>query len=109
MNILPAIDIRDGNVVRLRQGKYDQETVYFTDPCAVAKMWVREGLILFKAPSVFLKLLSVSDGKPTITSVVIPISGIFKRRYSILFINSKTVYLRFIFFNTWSSPLCKGI
>ena len=37
MQIFPAIDLRGGQVVRLYQGDYDQETVYAQDPCAVAR------------------------------------------------------------------------
>jgi len=39
MQILPAIDIRDGQCVRLRQGDYDQQTVFDADPVAVARKW----------------------------------------------------------------------
>ncbi|MFG0333101.1 MAG: 1-(5-phosphoribosyl)-5-[(5-phosphoribosylamino)methylideneamino]imidazole-4-carboxamide isomerase [Maioricimonas sp. JB049] len=42
MQILPAIDIRDGQCVRLRQGDYDQQTVFDADPVAVARNW-RDG------------------------------------------------------------------
>ncbi len=35
--ILPAIDLRGGRVVRLRQGDFDQETAYSADPVAVAR------------------------------------------------------------------------
>lgn len=37
MKIFPAIDLRDGKVVRLTQGDYDQMKVYEEDPLAVAK------------------------------------------------------------------------
>ena len=43
MIILPAIDLLDGRVVRLAQGKRDQVTVYSKDPVAVAKRWVDAG------------------------------------------------------------------
>ena len=36
MLIFPAIDLRDGQVVRLTEGDYDQMTVYGTDPLAAA-------------------------------------------------------------------------
>jgi len=39
MLIIPAIDIKDGKVVRLSQGKFTQEKVYSQDPVAVAKKW----------------------------------------------------------------------
>jgi phosphoribosylformimino-5-aminoimidazole carboxamide ribotide isomerase len=41
--ILPAIDIRGGQCVRLRQGDYAQETVFGADPAAMARRWVDEG------------------------------------------------------------------
>ncbi|MGC3991515.1 MAG: 1-(5-phosphoribosyl)-5-[(5-phosphoribosylamino)methylideneamino]imidazole-4-carboxamide isomerase [Chthoniobacteraceae bacterium] len=43
MIILPAIDLMDGQVVRLRQGKADQKTVYSNDPVAFARQWADEG------------------------------------------------------------------
>ena len=43
MQIFPAIDLRGGQVVRLYQGDYDQETVYAQDPCAVARDFLAAG------------------------------------------------------------------
>jgi phosphoribosylformimino-5-aminoimidazole carboxamide ribotide isomerase len=43
MQIYPAIDLRDGKCVRLRQGDYAQETVFGADPAAMALRWVSEG------------------------------------------------------------------
>ena len=42
MQIFPAIDLRGGQVVRLYQGDYDQETVYGADPCAQARAFLSE-------------------------------------------------------------------
>lgn len=39
MQIIPAIDIRGGKVVRLVQGKIENEKVYFDDPVSVAERW----------------------------------------------------------------------
>jgi phosphoribosylformimino-5-aminoimidazole carboxamide ribotide isomerase len=41
--VIPAIDIRRGNSVRLKQGKVDAETVYSTDPVFIAKLWKAKG------------------------------------------------------------------
>ncbi|HEY7155094.1 MAG TPA: HisA/HisF-related TIM barrel protein, partial [Gemmataceae bacterium] len=41
--ILPAIDLRGGQCVRLRQGDYAQETVFGDDPAAMARRWVEQG------------------------------------------------------------------
>lgn len=43
MQIIPAIDLRGGKCVRLRQGDFAQETVFGEDPVAVAQAWQRQG------------------------------------------------------------------
>lgn len=43
MEIIPAIDLRGGNCVRLYQGDYAQETVFSANPLAVAERWQAEG------------------------------------------------------------------
>ena len=43
MEIWPAIDLRGGKCVRLRQGDYRQETVFGEDPAAMARHWVGLG------------------------------------------------------------------
>jgi phosphoribosylformimino-5-aminoimidazole carboxamide ribotide isomerase len=43
MEIIPAIDIRNGKCVRLYQGRYDEETIYADDPLDMAKRWADEG------------------------------------------------------------------
>ena len=43
MEIIPAIDLRGGNCVRLYQGDYEQETVFSDNPLAVAERWQEEG------------------------------------------------------------------
>ncbi len=43
MQIFPAIDLRGGQVVRLYQGDYDQETVYGADPRAQARAFLEAG------------------------------------------------------------------
>lgn len=43
MLIIPAIDIRAGKCVRLKQGDFERQTIYDTDPVAVAKRWEAEG------------------------------------------------------------------
>lgn len=41
--VIPAIDLLNGKCVRLKQGKYDAETVYSNDPVEVAKKWAALG------------------------------------------------------------------
>ena len=43
MDVIPAVDILDGEVVRLMQGDYDQVTAYGRSPVAAAQRWLREG------------------------------------------------------------------
>lgn len=43
MIIFPAIDIKEGKVVRLLQGKFDKVTEYHHDPAFVAKQWEEKG------------------------------------------------------------------
>src|SRR6266478_1848498 len=58
--ILPAIDIRGGQCVRLRQGDYERETVFGADPAAMARGWVEQG-------ATFLHLVDLDgarEGRP---------------------------------------------
>lgn len=43
MNILPAIDLRDGKCVQLRGGSYDRELIRLPDPISVAQSWFDAG------------------------------------------------------------------
>lgn len=43
MIIIPAIDIKDGRCVRLRQGRMDDETIFAEDPLEMADKWVQAG------------------------------------------------------------------
>ncbi len=42
-HVIPAIDLRDGRVVRLRQGDYAQQTTYATDPRELAQRYLHAG------------------------------------------------------------------
>ncbi|WP_372695091.1 1-(5-phosphoribosyl)-5-[(5-phosphoribosylamino)methylideneamino]imidazole-4-carboxamide isomerase [Immundisolibacter sp.] len=43
MLLIPAIDLKEGKCVRLRQGRMDDVTVFDDDPVAVAVRWVEQG------------------------------------------------------------------
>lgn len=43
MLLIPAIDLKDGKCVRLRQGRMEDSTVFSDDPVATAKRWVEAG------------------------------------------------------------------
>ena len=60
MQILPAIDLRGGQCVRLRQGDYQLETVFDADPAGVARRWVGEGAEILH----IVDLDGAREGKP---------------------------------------------
>ncbi len=66
MDVLPAIDIRGGKVVRLSQGDYGQETAYGDDPSAAAKEFARLGARWLHV----VDLDAARSGSPANTEVV---------------------------------------
>jgi phosphoribosylformimino-5-aminoimidazole carboxamide ribotide isomerase len=64
--VIPAIDLRGGRCVRLRQGDYTQETAYSDDPVSVALAWQAEG-----APRLHVvDLDGARQGEPVNTVVI---------------------------------------
>ncbi|MBT0962657.1 1-(5-phosphoribosyl)-5-[(5-phosphoribosylamino)methylideneamino]imidazole-4-carboxamide isomerase [Denitromonas iodatirespirans] len=43
MLLIPAIDLKDGHCVRLKQGEMDDATVFSDDPAAMARHWLAQG------------------------------------------------------------------
>jgi len=43
MLLIPAIDLKDGHCVRLKQGDMDQSTTFSEDPAAMARRWIEAG------------------------------------------------------------------
>ncbi len=43
MLLIPAIDLKDGQCVRLKQGDMEQSTIFSDDPAAMARHWVEQG------------------------------------------------------------------
>lgn len=60
MIIIPAIDLKDGRCVRLRQGDMAAETVYSTDVPAMARQWQQQGAGLIHV----VDLNGAVDGEP---------------------------------------------
>lgn len=60
MELWPAIDLRHGRCVRLKQGDYERETVFGEDPAAMAKRWVDAG-----ARRLHLVDLDAARGEPS--------------------------------------------
>jgi len=66
MILYPAIDLKDGQVVRLKQGRFDEVTVYSEDPLAMAEQWVAAGAEWLHV----VDLNGALEGKPVNTSVI---------------------------------------
>ena len=60
MFIIPAIDLKDGRCVRLRQGDMAAETVYSDDVSAIARRWQEGGAELIHV----VDLNGAVDGEP---------------------------------------------
>jgi phosphoribosylformimino-5-aminoimidazole carboxamide ribotide isomerase len=73
MLVIPAIDLKDGQCVRLLQGKKDAVTAYSNDPVATAKMWESYGA----------KLLHIVDLDGAFTGNQKNINAIIKIRKSV--------------------------
>jgi phosphoribosylformimino-5-aminoimidazole carboxamide ribotide isomerase len=65
MIVIPAVDIRGGRCVRLREGRADQETVFSADPVAMARQWAELG-----AERLHVVDLDGALGKPRQTDLV---------------------------------------
>lgn len=70
MLIIPAIDLKDGNCVRLRQGLMDDSTVFSDDPTAMAQQWVEQGCRRLH----LVDLNGAFEGKPVNGKVVTDIA-----------------------------------
>lgn len=70
MLIIPAIDLKDGQCVRLRQGLMDDSTVFSDDPVAMAAQWVEQGCRRLH----LVDLNGAFEGKPVNGDVVTAIA-----------------------------------
>ena len=66
MLLIPAIDLKDGKCVRLRQGRMDDETIFSDDPVAMAGRWVEAGARRLH----LVDLNGAFDGKPVNGEVI---------------------------------------
>lgn len=66
MLVIPAIDLKDGRCVRLRQGLMDDETVFSDDPVQVAQTWVDQGCRRLH----LVDLNGAFEGKPVNAGIV---------------------------------------
>lgn len=70
MRIIPAVDIMDGQVVRLLRGDPDQKTVYGDDPVQMALQWQEQG-----AQMLHIVDLDATLGRGSNTDIIREISG----------------------------------
>lgn len=75
MNLYPAIDILGGNVVRLRQGEYDDSTVYGDDPVSVASSFVEQGAAWVHIVDLDAARSGVGTNRGVIARVVSEVAG----------------------------------
>ena len=73
MILIPAIDLKQGQCVRLRQGCMDDSTVFSDDPVAMASKWVRQGCRRLH----LVDLDGAFEGKPVNADVIEDISASF--------------------------------
>jgi phosphoribosylformimino-5-aminoimidazole carboxamide ribotide isomerase len=71
VQLYPAIDIRGGRAVRLRSGRFDDETVYAEDPLEAARSWVAAGARRLHV----VDLDGAREGRPTALVQVERIAG----------------------------------
>jgi phosphoribosylformimino-5-aminoimidazole carboxamide ribotide isomerase len=75
MEILPAIDLKDQQVVRLTRGDYAQVTVYSKDPLAIARKWIEAGADWLH----LVDLDAALEGKPVNFSIIEEIGRYLRR------------------------------
>jgi phosphoribosylformimino-5-aminoimidazole carboxamide ribotide isomerase len=63
--VIPAVDVKEGRCVRLREGRADAETVFSEDPVATATQWAARG-----AQRLHVVDLDGAFGKPRQTAVI---------------------------------------
>lgn len=76
IDLYPAIDIRGGQVVRLRQGDYNDETVYGDDPVAVAQSFVDQGARWVHMVDLDAAKTGEPTNRPVIARVASAIAGL---------------------------------
>ena len=74
MIVVPAIDLRGGKVVRLRQGRSEEQTVYGDSPGDAARRWADEGALRLHV----VDLDAAIDGRPQpeVVAALIAAAGI---------------------------------
>ena len=70
MIVIPAIDLKDGRCVRLRQGRMKEETVYAQDPADIARRWEAEGATMLHVVDLNGAVEGAPRNRATIESIL---------------------------------------
>ena len=73
MLVIPAIDLKEGKCVRLREGKMDEETIFSDDPLSTAASWFSQGAELLH----IVDLDGAVSGKPMNQEIIFDIASQF--------------------------------
>ncbi len=75
IDLYPAIDLRDGKVVRLLQGDYDQQTTYGDDPVAVAVSFAEAGARWIHVVDLDAARSGSPVNRPVVASIAAAVAG----------------------------------
>ncbi|MDP9463195.1 MAG: HisA/HisF-related TIM barrel protein [Actinomycetota bacterium] len=75
VELFPAIDLRDGQVVRLVQGDYGNETVYGNDPVAVARSFADAGASWIHVVDLDAARSGSPQNRPVVAAIAAAIAG----------------------------------
>ena len=75
VDLYPAIDLRGGRVVRLLQGDYGNETVYGTDPVAVARSFVEDGASWIHVVDLDAARSGSPQNRPVVAAIAAAVAG----------------------------------
>jgi len=76
MLVIPAIDLKEGKCVRLREGKMDEETIFSNDPLSTAASWFSQGAELLH----IVDLDGAVSGKPMNQEIIFDIASQFPEK-----------------------------
>ena len=76
MLVIPAIDLKEGKCVRLREGKMDEETIFSDDPLSTAASWFSKGAELLH----IVDLDGAVSGKPMNQEIIFDIASQFPEK-----------------------------
>jgi phosphoribosylformimino-5-aminoimidazole carboxamide ribotide isomerase len=75
MLIIPAIDLKDGHCVRLKQGDMDAATVFSEDPAAMAAQWLKQGARRLHVVDLNGAVAGKPKNEPAIRAIVKAVGG----------------------------------